>query len=155
AGHRTLDHLRHRAPRLLSGAGLHPLHRTHLRRSELHNRPAVLGRESEDPPVRVIRKNPLAAVGVALVFVFAVAALLAPWIAPHDPSQIDLPARLQPASAGHWFGTDELGRDIFSRILYGARISMLVGVCVVAGSLFLGTIFGSLAGYYGGTLDRF
>jgi peptide/nickel transport system permease protein len=70
-------------------------------------------------------------------------------------ARIDLPARLQPASTAHWFGTDELGRDIFSRIIFGARISMLVGVCVVAGSLLLGVIFGSIAGYYGGTIDRF
>jgi peptide/nickel transport system permease protein len=104
---------------------------------------------------QLVRKNPLAAVGLVLVVLFVIAALLAPLIAPHDPAEIDLPARLQSASAAHWFGTDELGRDIFSRIVFGARISMLVGVSVVAGSLFLGTIFGSIAGYYGGTIDRF
>jgi len=101
------------------------------------------------------RKNPLAAVGVTLVAVFVLAALLAPLIAPQDPARVDLPSRLQPASTAHWFGTDELGRDIFSRIIFGARISMLVGVCVVAGSLLLGIIFGSIAGYYCGTIDRF
>jgi len=101
------------------------------------------------------RKNSLAAVGLTLVAIFVLAALLAPWIAPHDPAQIDLPSRLQSASAAHWFGTDELGRDIFSRVIFGARISMLVGVSVVAGSLLLGIIFGSVAGYYGGTIDRF
>ena len=58
-------------------------------------------------------------------------------------------------SSSHWFGTDELGRDILSRIIYGSRISMLVGSCVVAGSLALGILFGSLAGYYGGKFDRF
>ena len=104
---------------------------------------------------QLARKNPLAAIGVTLVAVFVLAALLAPFIAPHDPARVDLPSRLQPASAAHWFGTDELGRDIFSRIIFGARISMLVGVCVVAGSLLLGVIFGSIAGYYGGTIDRF
>src|SRR5206468_10501102 len=83
------------------------------------------------------------------------AALLAPLVAPHDPARVDLPARLQSASTAHWFGTDELGRDILSRIIFGARISMLVGVSVVAGSLLLGVIFGSIAGYYGGTIDRF
>ena len=101
------------------------------------------------------RKNLLAAVGLTLVVIFVLAALLAPWIAPHDPTQIDLPSRLQSASAAHWFGTDELGRDIFSRVIFGARISMLVGVSVVTGSLLLGIIFGSVAGYYGGTIDRF
>jgi peptide/nickel transport system permease protein len=104
---------------------------------------------------QLARKNPLAAIGMTLVAVFVLAALLAPFVAPHDPARVDLPSRLQPASTAHWFGTDELGRDIFSRIIFGARISMLVGVCVVAGSLLLGVIFGSIAGYYGGTIDRF
>ncbi len=99
--------------------------------------------------------NPLAAVGIVFISIFVCFALFAPWIAPQDPAFIDLPSRLQMPSAHHWFGTDELGRDICSRIIFGARISMLVGVSVVAGSLLLGLIIGSLAGYYGGRLDRF
>ena len=87
---------------------------------------------------------------MVLVAVFIIFALFAPWIAPQNPSNIDLPSRLQPPSGAHWFGTDELGRDIFSRVIYGARISMLVGSSVVAGSLLLGLILGSIAGYYGG-----
>jgi peptide/nickel transport system permease protein len=78
-----------------------------------------------------------------------------PWIAPQDPATIDLPARLQPPSPHHLLGNDELGRDILSRVIYGARISMLVGVGVVTASLLTGLIIGSIAGYYGGTLDRF
>src|ERR1700680_3324989 len=101
------------------------------------------------------RHNPLAATGVVLVVVFEILALFAPWIAPQDPASIHLPARLDPPSSAHWFGTDELGRDILSRIVYGARISMLVGSCVVAASLALGLIIGSIAGYYGGGIDRF
>src|SRR5690349_11049483 len=101
------------------------------------------------------RQNWLAGIGMALVIVFIMFALFAPWIAPHSPGQIDLPSRLQAPSAAHWFGTDELGRDILSRVIYGARISMLVGGSVVAGSLLLGLIFGSIAGYYGGYADRF
>ncbi len=104
---------------------------------------------------QLIRRNPLAAIGLVLVALFFSLALLAPWLSPQDPAYIDLPSRLQNASRAHWFGTDELGRDIFSRIIYGARISMLVGVSVVAGSLFLGLLFGSVAGFYGGTIDRF
>ncbi|HZE23570.1 MAG TPA: hypothetical protein VE054_06230, partial [Blattabacteriaceae bacterium] len=96
------------------------------------------------------RRNVLASVGMVLVAVFIVFALFAPWIAPQNPSNIDLPSRLQPPSGAHCFGTDELGRDIFSRVIYGARISMLVGSSVVAGSLLLGLILGSIAGYYGG-----
>ena len=76
--------------------------------------------------------------------------MFAPWIAPQDPAYIDLPNRLSPPSAAHWCGTDELGRDILSRLIYGSRISMLVGSCVVVLSLALGLIVGSIAGYYGG-----
>ena len=105
--------------------------------------------------VGTARHNPLAAVGVVLVVVFTVLALFAPLIAPQDPASINLPTRLDTPSHTHWFGTDELGRDILSRIIYGARISMLVGSCVVAASLALGLIIGSIAGYYGGGIDRF
>jgi len=101
------------------------------------------------------RRNRLAAAGLVLVTVFVIFAIFASWIAPQSPSAIDLPSRLQPPSAAHWFGTDELGRDILSRVIYGARISMLVGASVVAGSLLLGLILGSIAGYYGGITDRF
>ncbi|MGA7751673.1 MAG: ABC transporter permease, partial [Candidatus Sulfotelmatobacter sp.] len=101
------------------------------------------------------RHNPLAAVGVVLVILFVIFAVFAPWIAPQDPAAIDLPARLDSASHAHWFGTDELGRDIFSRVIWGARISMLVGSCVVLTSLALGLVIGSIAGYYGGGIDRF
>jgi peptide/nickel transport system permease protein len=104
---------------------------------------------------RLARHNPLAAVGVVLVAVFVICALFAPWIAPQDPAHIDLPNRLQSPSTQHLCGTDELGRDILSRLIWGARISMFVGSSVVVCSLFLGLIIGSLAGYYGGRIDRF
>jgi peptide/nickel transport system permease protein len=101
------------------------------------------------------RHNPLAAAGMVLIVVFVILALFAPWIAPRDPAAIDLPTRLDTPSSAHWFGTDELGRDILSRVVYGARISMLVGTCVVLTSLGLGLVIGSVAGYYGGGIDRF
>jgi len=97
----------------------------------------------------------LAAIGVGLVMLFTLAAIVAPLIAPSDPAHIDLPRRLERPSLRHWCGTDELGRDILSRLIYGSRISMLVGSCVVAASLLLGIIIGSVAGYYGGGIDRF
>ena len=100
------------------------------------------------------RLNPLATAGVVLVAIFVVLAIFAPLIAPQDPATIDLPSRLTAPSRAHWFGTDELGRDILSRVIYGARISMLVGISVVAFSLFLGLVVGSIAGYYGGRVDR-
>ena len=104
---------------------------------------------------RAARHNPLAATGVVLVSIFVLCAILAPWIAPQDPAAINLPTRLEPPSAAHRFGSDELGRDILSRVIYGARISMLVGSCVVLTSLALGLVIGSIAGYYGGGVDRF
>ena len=104
---------------------------------------------------RVARHNPLAAMGVVLVTLFVLCAAFAPWLAPHDPAQINLPTRVESPSAHHWCGTDELGRDICSRLIYGARISMLVGSSVVTLSLALGLVVGSIAGYYGGNIDRF
>jgi len=104
---------------------------------------------------RVARHNPLAAIGVVLVVLCVLCAIFAPWLAPQDPAHIDLPNRLDPPSVSRWCGTDELGRDICSRLIYGARISMLVGSCVVLASLSLGLIIGSIAGYYGGRIDRF
>ena len=104
---------------------------------------------------RAARHNPLAAVGVVLVAIFVIFAVFASWMAPQDPAHIELPTRLSSPSTTHWFGTDELGRDILSRVIYGSRISMLVGSSVVAVSLALGLSIGSIAGYYGGRLDRF
>jgi peptide/nickel transport system permease protein len=104
---------------------------------------------------RVLSRNPLAVFGIFLILLFAFCAAFGPLIAPRDPYYIDLAVRLQGPSAHHLFGTDELGRDILSRILYGARVALIVGTSVVAGSLLLGTLVGSLAGYYGGRLDRF
>ena len=101
-----------------------------------------------------LRRSLLARIGFAIVAVLIVAALLAPWIAPANPSAQNLPARLQAPSIHHWMGTDELGRDIFSRILYGARISLLVSSCVVLGCGSIGLALGLLAGYTGGPFDR-
>uniref|UniRef100_A0A7V4XU53 ABC transporter permease n=1 Tax=Acidobacterium capsulatum TaxID=33075 RepID=A0A7V4XU53_9BACT len=99
------------------------------------------------------KKQPLAAIGLALVVLFLICALFAPWLAPYNPAHINLMDRLAGPSRSHWFGTDELGRDILSRIIYGARISLEVASSVVALSLLLGLIFGGLAGFYGGALD--
>ena len=104
---------------------------------------------------RLARHNPLAAAGVVLVAAFLLCAVFAPLLAPRDPAHIDLPNRLEAPSSRHVAGTDELGRDILSRLIWGARISMFVGSSVVACSLLLGLIIGSLAGYYGGRIDRF
>ncbi len=95
----------------------------------------------------------LAFAGFLVLTLFLICAIFAPVLAPHDPTQLNLAARLLPPSAAHWFGTDELGRDVFSRTLYGARVSLLVAVAVVGISLALGSILGMLAGFYGGFTD--
>jgi len=100
-----------------------------------------------------VAQQPLAALGVALLTIFIACAIFAPWLAQQDPSQLDLAGRMLSPSHAHWFGTDELGRDIFSRTLYGARISLLVAVSVVSLSLAVGLLAGSLAGFYGGWID--
>ncbi|WP_255550712.1 ABC transporter permease [Granulicella sp. dw_53] len=100
-----------------------------------------------------MRRQPLAAFGLVLLGVFVVCALFAPWLAPQDPAQLDLVGRLASPSGAHWFGTDELGRDILSRTLYGARISLVVAVSVVGLSGTLGLIVGMVAGFYGGWPD--
>jgi peptide/nickel transport system permease protein len=102
---------------------------------------------------RRIRRQPLAVIGMALLILFVGMALLAPLLAPYNPAAIDLNHRLAAPGHAHWFGTDELGRDIFSRTLYGARLSLLVATSVVGCSLLLGLILGGIAGYYGGVLD--
>jgi peptide/nickel transport system permease protein len=99
------------------------------------------------------RRQPLAALGVLLLVAFVVCAVFAPWLAPQDPAQLDLTGRLVGPSGAHWFGTDELGRDILSRTLYGARISLVVAVSVVGLSLALGLVAGCAAGFYGGWID--
>ena len=100
-----------------------------------------------------IRRQPLAAVGILLLALFVLGGLTAPWLAPHNPAAIDLLHRLQSPSATHWAGTDELGRDTFSRLLWGARLSLAVSVSVVSISLALGLAIGGLAGYLGGWVD--
>lgn len=102
-----------------------------------------------------LRQSILARVGFAFAVLLVLAALLAPWIAPTNPAVQDLPSRLEAPSQAHWMGTDELGRDTFSRTLYGARISLLVAICVVCGCGLTGLFIGMLAGYAGGWLDRF
>jgi peptide/nickel transport system permease protein len=100
-----------------------------------------------------LRRQPLAAFGIVLLLGFVAAALLAPILAPFDPARLDLNHRLLAPTSTHLFGTDELGRDILSRTLYGARISLIVAVSVVAISLSIGLLAGALSGFYGGPID--
>lgn len=100
-----------------------------------------------------VRLQPLAAVGTLLLSIFLITGLAAPWLAPYSPASIDLEHRLGGVSAAHPAGTDELGRDTLSRLLFGARLSLSVSVSVVAVSLALGIGIGGLAGYLGGWVD--
>src|SRR5438132_12303053 len=97
----------------------------------------------------------LAIIGIVIVAVFVLVAIFAPWIATHDVGGTNLSMRYMGPSAAHWFGTDSTGRDIFSRVVFGARISLEVGIIVVTVSAFVGTLIGAVSGYYGGLIDRF
>lgn len=99
------------------------------------------------------RRSPLTLAGLGIVAGFGLIALVAPWLAVQDPLTQDLTHRLTPPSAQHLFGLDSLGRDIYSRVLYGARISVVSGVLVVSAALLLGTMLGTAAGWVGGWLD--
>jgi len=101
-----------------------------------------------------LRHSVLARIGFAIAAVLVLAAVFAPWVSPADPAAQNLAARLEGPSAAHWMGTDELGRDILSRVLYGARISLFVSTSVVLGCGLLGLILGMTAGYRGGWYDR-
>ena len=101
------------------------------------------------------KSNRMTIAGTILVLGLVLMALLSPWIMPHDPFQQDLLHRLKPPDSHHWFGTDELGRDVFSRILFGTRISLAVGVVVTFISITIGMIIGLISGYWRGKLDSF
>ena len=96
----------------------------------------------------------MARVGAAIVLLAVLAAVLGPWLAPFDPAVQELALRLEGPTGLHWFGLDELGRDIFARVLWGARVSLLVGLVVVSVSATVGIAMGSVAGYFGGRIDE-
>ncbi|MBY0010321.1 ABC transporter permease [Paenibacillus typhae] len=98
----------------------------------------------------LLLRNRLAALGLTFIFIWTVIAIIAPWIAPHDPYATNMANKLQAPSASHWFGTDNFGRDILSRVLYGARISIWTGLIAVGISFVIGVPLGGIAAYYGG-----
>lgn len=100
-----------------------------------------------------LRKKPLGAIGALLVVVVLFTGIFAPVVAPYGYSEQNLRQKFQSPSGAHWMGTDELGRDIFTRIIYGARVSIIIGFTVVAISVTLAVVLGILTGYYGGWLD--
>ncbi|MDR7414956.1 MAG: ABC transporter permease [Armatimonadota bacterium] len=102
---------------------------------------------------RQLRRNRSAQLGLGILTIFALCGLLAPALAPRDPYASDLDKSLRPPSREHWLGTDELGRDILSRILYGARLSMVIGALAVGIGVVLGVPVGLISGYFGGWVD--
>lgn len=104
--------------------------------------------------LRNLMRNPLAMIGLLIIIALLLVAALAPLIAPYSPIASDLGARLQPPSAAHWMGTDELGRDILSRIIYGSRITLFIVLLVAVISAPIGLLIGTVAGYFGGWVDR-
>jgi peptide/nickel transport system permease protein len=101
----------------------------------------------------VLRRQPLGLAAAFVLLLVVVCAVFAPWIAPYNPDAIDLASRLQPPSASHWAGTDEIGRDLLSRLIHGARASLGVGFGIVLIGASLGIAIGSVAGYLGGVTD--
>jgi peptide/nickel transport system permease protein len=99
------------------------------------------------------KKNPLAVIGLVIILSLAIIAMLAPFISPHEPTKIDVYNVLSPPGTTHPFGTDELGRDLLSRMIWGSRASLKVGFIAVGIAISIGTILGAIAGYYGGKVD--
>lgn len=97
---------------------------------------------------RILRQRPLMVLGGAILLAIGLLALLAPWIAPHDPTELNVIDRLRPPGGDYWLGTDAYGRDMLSRILYGGRVSLFVGVSVALLSTVIGLAIGVVAGYY-------
>ena len=103
--------------------------------------------------LRILRKNNLAMVGIAIILFWSLAAIFAPIIAPRGPNAQNIGSRLQAPGAQYWFGSDELGRDVFSRVIYGAQISLPVGFVVIIFAMVFGSLIGASAGYFGGIYD--
>ncbi len=116
--------------------------------------------ELREPSTRIesfryfLRHNPLAMVGIVIFSLWVIISLLAPYIAPYDPLEQHIVDRLQPPNTTYWFGSDQLGRDIFSRVLYGGRLSLPAGILVIVVAGVLGTLLGGIAGFIGGWVDE-
>ncbi|MGY2897000.1 ABC transporter permease [Deinococcus sp. UYEF24] len=111
-------------------------------------------RRERSKTFRRFTANRLGVIGLFVVVALTIVALLAPYIAPFDPAKQNFSALLQPANSAHWLGTDELGRDTLTRVMYGARISLSAGLVSVALALLIGTLLGLVSGFVGGWLDE-
>ena len=103
--------------------------------------------------VTAYRRNRLAMAGAVIVLILFLVAIFVPWLTPYDPYAIDLEVMTEPPSWAHWLGTDQFGRDLLTRILYGTRISLVIGIVPTLLSMIIGTTLGLIGGYYGGKTD--
>ncbi|MGM0409425.1 MAG: oligopeptide ABC transporter permease [Bacillota bacterium] len=110
-------------------------------------------KKSSSRVINQLKRNRRVKVALIILFIIITSALFAPYISPYDPMEMDLSASLEGPSRDHWLGTDKMGRDILSRIIYGSRVSLLVGIVAVGISGIIGVLLGSLAGYYGKWVD--
>ncbi|WP_223869992.1 ABC transporter permease [Paenibacillus sabuli] len=101
-----------------------------------------------------LRRNRLAVTGFVIIALMSLAAILAPLLTPYDPGAVNLAKRVQPPSWAHLLGTDKLGRDVLARLLYGARLSIVIGLCSALGGALIGTVLGCFSGYFGGWFDK-
>jgi peptide/nickel transport system permease protein len=115
---------------------------------------APLAARAPSPTLTALRGNRMAWIGAGLLVAIVLLAVLAPWISPYDPLKQDILHRLEPPSAAHWLGTDSYGRDVLSRLLHGARISLAIGFLAVMLAMVVGSSLGILAGYIGGIFDQ-
>ncbi len=121
------------------------------------SRPLAVGRPQKawlTSISRFLGRNPLALLGITVFLIWVLVSIFARQLAPYEPLEQNIVARLQGPSGTHWFGTDQLGRDIFSRVLFGGRLSLPAGLMVVILAGIIGTIIGALAGYIGGWVDE-
>jgi hypothetical protein len=118
---------------------------------DIEDRPSSLWRDAW----RRLRRNRLAVVGLVIIAALLVVAVFGPWLSPYDFLSQNLDLRNQPPSAQHWLGTDDLGRDVLSRLIYGARTAFMVAVGVTVVAVLIGVVLGAIAGFYGGWFDRF
>jgi peptide/nickel transport system permease protein len=113
-----------------------------------------LPKDEAHPVWHKVKNNKLMLAGILIIALIVLSSLLAPILSPYDPTKIHIAERFQPPSSEHLFGTDEVGRDIMTRILYGARLSLGIGVAVVVSAGLIGMILGTISGYFGGTVDQ-
>ncbi len=115
--------------------------------------PIAEHRSRTQATVETVLRNRLAVAGLVILAVLVLAAIIGPWVIPYEINEIDIANRLTGPSTDHWFGTDELGRDVFSRVVVGARVSLVVGFVAVGIALILGVPIGLISGFYGGATD--